>query len=209
MELANMKSVEIKSLEISSSESGDKALPRFYPNEENYMQLLEQFALYSERGWKGNYLSDRHLGCFGDPGSGENGMRSMGNYVFTTSLLASDPTYNSNTSGITQSVLLDRAKCGLNYMTRSHVTGDIPCGDGHQWGDGWQSAWWTTKMALGAQLIWNALSQEQQAAVQRVVVFEASRHLDRTVPSGMAEDTKAEENAWDTEILAKSEAKRS
>lgn len=193
-----MESVEIKSLEIKS-----EALPRCYaPLAGEYMPLLEQFALYSERGWKGNYLGDRHLGYFGDPNSDESGMRSMGNYIFTTSLLASDPDYNPSISGISQSILLDRAKCCLNYMTRSHVTGDILCGNGRQWGNAWQSAWWTTKMALGAQLIWNALSQEQKTAVERVVVFEASRHLDRTVPSGVADDTKAEENAWDTEILS-------
>ncbi|MEP0911037.1 hypothetical protein NDI45_08925 [Leptolyngbya sp. GB1-A1] len=176
--------------------------PYNYPSEADYIQILERFALYSERGWKGNYLGDPQLGYFGDPDNDESGMRSMGNYIFTTSLLASDPAYNPNISGIEQSVLLDRAKCCLNYMTRSHVTGDIPCGNGRQWGNAWQSAWWTTKMALGAQLIWHTLSQEQQRAVERVVVFEASRHLDRIVPSGLAEDTKAEENAWDTEILA-------
>lgn len=173
-----------------------------YPSEADYMQILEQFALYSERGWKGNYLGDRQLGYFGDPSNDEDGMRSMGNYIFTTSLLASDLAYNPSRSSVQQSVLLNRATCCLNYMTRSHVTGDIPCGNGYQWGDAWQSAWWTAKMALGAQLIWNTLSQEQQEAVERVVVFEASRHLDRIVPSGVAEDTKAEENAWDTEILA-------
>jgi len=188
-----MKSIELENNVLPHSQ---------YPSEVDYMHLLEHFALYSERGWKGHYLGDRHLGFFGDPSNTESGMRSMGNYIFTTSLLSSDPAYNSSRSGIEQSVLLDRAKCCLNYMTRSHVTGDIPCGNGQQWGDAWQSAWWTTKMALGAQLIWNTLSQEQASAVERVVVFEANRHLHRIVPSGVAEDTKAEENAWDMEILA-------
>ncbi|NJR62488.1 MAG: hypothetical protein HC769_29000 [Cyanobacteria bacterium CRU_2_1] len=173
-----------------------------YPCESDYMRLLERFPLYSERGWNPNYLDDRTIGYFGDPDNGESGLRSMGNYIFTTCLLASDESYDANISGINQETLLDRAQCCLNYMVRSHCTGDLSCGNGGKWGLNWQSSWWTTKMALGAQLIWDSLSSEQQAAVKRVVVAEASHHLDRIVPSGLAEDTKAEENAWDAEILA-------
>ena len=57
-------------------------------------------------------------------------------------------------------------------------------------------------MALGAKLIWDQLNTDERAAVERVVVFEADLQMPRLVPSGLAEDTKAEENAWDTEILA-------
>lgn len=173
-----------------------------FPSESDYLRILEQFPLYSERGWHKNYLNDPQLGYFGDSSSDENGLRTMGNYIFTTSLLSSSGEYDHSISGVDSLTLLERAKCCLNYMTRSHVTGDITCGNGHQWGNHWQSAWWTTKMALGANLIWNKLTQQQQKAVERVVIFEASRHLDRIVPSGLAEDTKAEENAWDSEILA-------
>jgi hypothetical protein len=175
---------------------------RLYPTEADYMNILERFALYSERGWNPNYLGDPQLGYFGDPDNGESGMRSIGNYIFTTSLLASDPAYDPSVSGVDQQTLLERAMACLNYMTRSHVTGDLVCGNSGKWGDAWQSAWWTTKMALGAGLIWHQLSPPQQADVERVVVFEASRHVGRIVPSGLAEDTKAEENAWDAEILA-------
>jgi len=173
-----------------------------YPSESDYMQMLEPFALYSEPGWKKNYLGNNMLGYFGESSHVENGMRSMGNYIFTTCLLASEESYNPEVSGVDRQVLLNRAKCCLGYMTRSHVTGDITCGNGRKWGGAWQSAWWTTKMALGARLIWNQLSKEEKAGVEKVVVSEASRHLDRILPSGLVGDTKAEENAWDTEILA-------
>ncbi len=173
-----------------------------FPSESDYMQVLERFILYSERGWHKDYLGNPDLGYFGDSGSGENGIRSMGNYVFITSLLASDESYNSAVGGLDRQTLLNRAKCGLNYMTRSHVTGDICCGDGGKWGNGWRSPWWTTNMAMGARLIWDSLSDAERAAVERVVVSEANRQLDRIVPSGLIEDTKAEENAWDTESLA-------
>lgn len=173
-----------------------------YPAETDYLHLLEHFARYSERGWKKSYLGRADLGYFGDPSHKENGMRSMGNYIFVTSLLASNPSYNPQVSGCDRQLLLDRAKCALGYMTGSHVTGEIRTGSGGKWGGNWQSAWWATKMALGAKLVWSALSAAEQAAVERVVVYEANQHLDRIVPSGLYGDTKAEENAWDTEILA-------
>jgi len=168
----------------------------------DYLRVLERFPLLCERGWRGNYLGDPELGFFGDPEHAEMGLRAMGNVVFTLSLLASDPQYDPKVSGISQAQVLARAKSVLAYMTRSHVTGDIPCGDGKPWGNHWQSAWWTGKMALGAQLIWDKLSPTEQARVQKVVVHEADRHLERKAPNGAFKDTKSEETGWDTEVLA-------
>lgn len=173
-----------------------------YPALSDYMRVLERFPLYGERGWRGSYLGDPRLGFFGDPDSAEMGLRSMGNFVFVMSLLASDPSYDPAVTGISRRQVLDRARQCLDYMTRSHVTGDITCGDGKKWGNHWQSAWWTAKMALGARLIWAQLDSEQRQRVERVVTHESSRHLERKAPGGSFRDTKSEENAWDTEVMA-------
>jgi hypothetical protein len=173
-----------------------------YPNLTDYMRVLERFPLQGERGWRGNYLGDPNLGFFGDPDSSEMGLRAMGNYIFVMALLAADPAYDDSVTGISREHVLKRARQCLDYMTRSHVTGDIVCGDGKKWGDHWQSAWWAAKMALGAQLIWDRLSPEQRERVERVVTHEASRHLSRKAPGGSFRDTKSEENAWDTEVMA-------
>jgi len=188
--------MEVPSDMISVPESN------LFPEPKDYIKLLSHFPLYGEKGWKSNYRGDSSLGYFGDPGSGENGLRTMGNYIFTASLLATDSDYDQTLSGVSQETLLERAKCCLRYMVRSHVTGDIPCADGGRWGGAWQSSWWTTKMALGARFIWPYLSRMEQTDVERVITFEASRHLSRVFPTGCFQDTKAEENAWDNEILA-------
>ena len=173
-----------------------------YSSAADYMRILERFPLLAERGWRPNYLGDPNLGFWGDPGNEEQGMRSMGNVVFTLSLLASDPLYDPSVSGISQAQVLTRARQVLNYMTRSHVTGDIVAGNGKKWGSQWQSSWWAGKMALGAQLIWDKLDATEKTRVENVVAHEANRHLKRRAPSGEVRDTKAEENAWDTEVLA-------
>jgi hypothetical protein len=87
-------------------------------------------------------------------------------------------------------------------MSRTHITGDLTRPTGLHWGNHWQSAWWTARMVAGAKLLWSQLTPTEQGRVQAVVEYEANRHLTRTAPSGSASDTKSEENAWDTEILA-------
>jgi hypothetical protein len=87
-------------------------------------------------------------------------------------------------------------------MVRGHVTGNIPCADGRPWGNHWQSAWWTAKMAVGARLIWPWLTENERVGVERVIAHEADRHLPRRAPGGAVSNTRSEENAWDTEVLA-------
>lgn len=199
--------IDRKAWMVSSPSQPLKVLkkPRYtstsYPSLTDYMRVLERFPLYGERGWRGNYLGDPNLGFFADPDSAEMGMRSMGNYIFTMSLLSSDPAYDPAVTGISQAQVLSRTRSCLAYMTRSHLTGDITCGDGKKWGDHWQSAWWTAKMALGARLIWDKLTQEERDRVERVVVHEADRHLERMAPGGAISNTRSEENAWDTEVM--------
>ena len=172
------------------------------PDAADYMRLLERFPAFGERGWRARYLGRDDLGFFGDPDSAEMGLRSMGNFVFVTALLASEPSYDPRVTGVSDATLLERCRACLRYMTGAHVTGDIVCGDGKKWGRHWQSAWWTAKMALGARLVWDRLTGPERDAVRRVVTFEADRHLARKPPGGDLADTKSEENAWDTEVLA-------
>ncbi|MCC6730984.1 MAG: hypothetical protein IT208_16785 [Chthonomonadales bacterium] len=173
-----------------------------YPGPTDYMRVLERFPLLAERGWRTGFLADPSLGFFGDPDSAEMGLRSAGNFVVVMSLLATDPAYDSHVTGVSEKHVLELARAGIAYMTRTHVTGEVPCGDGKRWGNHWQSAWWTAKMAVGAQLLWDRLAPRERLAVQRVVAHEADRHLARRAPGGEQRDTKSEENAWDTEVLA-------
>ena len=173
-----------------------------YPDVGDYMRVLERFPLFAERGWHPSHNGLTDVGYFGDGTHGEMGLRSMGNFIFTCALLSSDPAYDSRPTGVSREKLLDYARQCLRYMTRTHVTGDLTCADGGKWGDAWQSAWWTGKMAVGARLIWDRLTDEERAAVERVVVHEADRHLERAAPSGVWSNTRSEETAWDTEALA-------
>jgi len=173
-----------------------------YPSLADYLRVLERFPLLAERGWRAPYPGGPEAGFFGDPDSAEMGLRSAGNFVVVLAVLAVDPGYDPAASGVARSRVLQLAIDGIEAMTRTHVTGDRVCGDGKRWGDHWQSAWWTAKMAVGARLLWRHLSPEQRARVERVVAHEADRHLGRRPPGGALSNTRSEENAWDCEVLA-------
>lgn len=189
----------IRKLKLVKKPDSDRAV---YPDTGDYMRVLERFPLFAERGWHPNYEGLSDVGYFGDGTSAEMGLRSMGNFIFTCALLASDPSYDPRPTGVSQAQLLDYARQCLRYMTRAHATGDLTCADGKPWGNHWQSAWWAGKMAAGVHLIWDKLSPDERAAVERVVVHEANRHLDRKAPGGSRSNTRSEENGWDTEVMA-------
>ncbi len=69
------------------------------------------------------------------------------------------------------------------------------------WGDEWQSAFWAAELARGAWILLDRLSPETRRDVARMIEFEADRFLDVTAPFNEFRDTKAEENAWNSQIL--------
>lgn len=161
-------------------------------------QLLSRLPSYLENGWR-PISSD--AGYFGDGSSGENGVRSNSNVVFALAVLLankadvgmSDEEYTKLSTVLRQLV---------HYLTASHVTGNGRCADSGRWGLSWQSSWWASKLALGADIASHLLDPLEIQAVHTLVAAEADRHLHRLIPTGLSEDTKAEETAWDAEILA-------
>lgn len=77
------------------------------------------------------------------------------------------------------------------------------------WGNQWQSALWAAQCAWAAWILWNRLEDDTKALVTRMLVHEADRFTSYTVPYYRSRrgtilfpgDTKAEENAWNSNIL--------
>lgn len=77
------------------------------------------------------------------------------------------------------------------------------------WGDDWQTAYWAYADGYAGWLMWDKLSPTGQAMVQNMVEHEADRFIDYQVPYYRDEqgnivspgDTKAEENAWNANVL--------
>ncbi|WP_052659327.1 cell wall-binding repeat-containing protein [Bacillus alveayuensis] len=77
------------------------------------------------------------------------------------------------------------------------------------WGDHWQSAHWAYFAGFAGWLMWDELSESDRELVRKMVEYEANRFINYTVPYWKAKngninypgDTKAEENAWNSQIL--------
>lgn len=71
------------------------------------------------------------------------------------------------------------------------------------WGYAWQSAHWTHNVGLAAWLVWERLDTITQNRVADMVAKEASRFYDDPpYCNDCTDDTKAEENAWNTNAIS-------
>lgn len=90
----------------------------------------------------------------------------------------------------------------LRYLTAAHVSGGGSCVNGKPWGNQWQSAMWARAAGMAGWFLWDDLGQDLQAAVVRLVEFEADRFLRQAPKSSLRNDTGAEENAWNALITS-------
>ena len=90
----------------------------------------------------------------------------------------------------------------LRYLTQAHVTGGGTCLDGKPWGNQWQSAMWARAAGMAGWLLWPHLDDEMKLSIVRMIEFEADRFLSTRPKSSEFGDTGAEENAWNSTLLA-------
>jgi hypothetical protein len=90
----------------------------------------------------------------------------------------------------------------LRTISITHKVNFLPTRDGVPWGDQWQSAFWAGIAGQAAWLVWARLPDDVRLMIARMVEHEANRFNERRPDSGVERDTKAEENAWNSEVIA-------
>ncbi len=188
-----------------SPPDSDSHLLSGFPDSSDYISLLQEFPRYAEKLWHSNYRGDSQLGYFGTGAHDHNQMRSHANFIFVYALLATDEAYDAAVSGVERNQLLDRARAALRYLTDTHISGNRVCTDGRKWGkqpEQWLAPWVISKAVAGARLIWGDLTPIEKRAMRRVVVNEANYQLKYPAASRVYDDTHAEFNAMNSEVLA-------
>ena len=71
-----------------------------------------------------------------------------------------------------------------------------------RWGENWRSSLWATLLGLIGVLCRDILDEEHTVRIKEILAFEADRFIGTLPPSGCEFDTKVEENAQDTMVLA-------
>ena len=66
----------------------------------------------------------------------------------------------------------------------------------------WESSLWAMSLCYSAHFLKDELSADQKTYIYNMVKAECNYELGRSIPTGYAGDTKAEENGWEADILA-------
>lgn len=138
-------------------------------------------------------------------GNTEHFIRPVSHHAFTLALCLKTHVYDQKVTHVSEEKALEIL---LQLIRSSAYRHKVNSGK-EGWGDQWQSALWASQVAEAAWIVWEHLSEPDQELVCRMLVHEADRFLDYKVPyyrdaSGnilKKGDTKAEENAWNSNIL--------
>jgi len=164
-----------------------------------YLDCLLNFEPYAERYWHTATYSNApaDAGYFGDGVSGEGGIRTSCGVALSYAVLA-----KAFPDATNRAVRLERVRQALNFAAQTHVSGTNVCSNRKRWGHEWQSAYWAGHMGIACLVVQADLPADTVRAVQRAVADEANYRARIPPESGYVYDTKAEENAWNSHVVA-------
>ncbi len=173
---------------------------------EIYLECLTNFESYAESIWHDATYTGAppEAGYWGDGGSsGNGGIRgSSGIALAYATLVVAQPGHALNSNR------LDRIRRALNYNNATHVVGTNKCVNGSAWGwssassTDWQTPEWAGSMGFACVLVQSNLPVATVSNTMRVIASEADHRAAIAPASGYVSDTKAEENAWQGNVLA-------
>ena len=111
--------------------------------------------------------------------------------------------------GVTWSDVEDMAMQSLVFAYSTHKANKLKvCSGNNYWGSTskndytWESSLWAMSVAYSAYFQWEKLTAEQRGYIYALLKAECNYELERSIPTGYASDSKAEENGWEADVLA-------
>lgn len=184
---------------------------------QHLMQMLADFALYMKADFEAcetpNSQGDKQ-GCFNGEDSraaNERGVRPNADMSMVCAFL--------NRYGREEGVVLPKgvswddiqqmARESLVFAYSTHKANKLtPCKNGQYWGSTavgdsqWESSLWAMSIAFSAWMQREKLTDTQWESIYNLLRAECNYELQREIPTGYLGDTKAEENGWETNVLA-------
>ena len=181
------------------------------------MQMLADFASYMKADFEAcetpNSQGDKQ-GCFNGEDSraaNERGVRPNADMSMICAFL--------NRYGREEGVVLPEgvswddiqqmAREALVFAYSTHKANKLtPCKNGQYWGSTavgdsqWESSLWAMSVAFSAWMQRETLTDIQWENIYNLLRAECNYELQREIPTGYLGDTKAEENGWETNVLA-------
>ena len=183
---------------------------------DDLLQMLANFATYLKSDFQecaAPNSKNEACGCFkgeNTMGNNEQGVRPNADLSMICAFLVK---YGKDKvtlpAGVTWSDLETMAMKSLVFAYSTHKANKLKvCSGNNYWGSTstsdavWESSLWAMSVAYSAFFQWDKLSDTQKNYIYQLLKAECNYELYRTIPTGYAGDTKAEENGWEADILA-------
>lgn len=180
------------------------------------LQMLANFSTYIKNDFQDcQYPNsiDEECGCFkgeNTMGNNEQGVRPNADLSMVCAFLVK---YGKDKvelpDNVTWEDLESMAMKSLVFAYSTHKANKLKvCSGGNYWGSTstsdyvWESSLWAMSVAYSAFFQWDKLSDTQKGYIEALLKAECNYELQRSIPTGYQGDTKAEENGWETNILA-------
>ena len=132
-------------------------------------------------------------------------IRPVAHEAFALAVALKLNVYDPGITGVSQEKAEEMVVHLINSLAYRHRANQT----GKAWGNQWQSALWAAQVATTGWMFWDRLAPGDQENLCRMMVYEADRFLETTIPyykdrTGKViykGDSKAEENAWNSNIL--------
>lgn len=181
------------------------------------LQMLADFSKYMTADWQPcvepNSVGEE-CGFFkgeNSGGSDERGVRPNADLSMIAAFLVkyAEPAGVALPEGVTYEQLRTLARQSLVFAYSTHKANRLKvCAGGRYWGSTsrkdavWESSLWAMSVAYSAFFQWEELTPEQRAYIYQLLKAECNYELERDIPTGFKDDTKAEENGWEADVLA-------
>ena len=180
------------------------------------LQMLARFSTYLKNDFQDCVATNsvgEACGCFKSNSTmqaNEDGVRSNADLGMIAAFLVK---YGKGKvtlpDGVTWDELQQMAFKSLVFAYSTHKANKLKvCSGNNYWGSTgtgnytWESSLWAMSVAYSAFFQWDSLSDAQKGYVEALLKAECNYELNRSIPTGYAGDTKAEENGWEADVLA-------
>lgn len=170
-------------------------------------QILEHCCKYALNAWRNDVKHfTQQTGTYYDfGGRQEKHIRPVSHEAFVLAMSLRLGICSPKVTGVGQKEALRFTEKLIASMAWHHKANSGEKG----WGDQWQSALWAAQGAEAAWFLWDKLSEQTRNLVLKMLIHEADRFIGYQVPYYQDKegrivtpgDTKAEENAWNSNIL--------
>ena len=202
---------------VRSNDAFGQMLTVLLQNEARYelrWVTADQTLVTNSPGWEGMEWYGPRFDAF----NYECAVRPLTGFAYGMAALLKTGIYSPSVGGLSRADAIRRTELAIRGVAFTHIANTPSDYRGNRWGQGaaqsWEAALWCAQVVQAAWWLWDELSPPTRQVVGRMVEHDADALAQVTVPYWADKqghiltpgDTKAEENAWNSMLLASAQA---